>query len=71
MRWQAANAISYQLDFEGDVFQTEDQRNWGDASYKTFCTPLSLPFPVQLQKGDTVWQRVTLHPPLTVSPNSR
>lgn len=68
MRWQAANAISYQLDFEGDVFQTEDQRNWGDASYKTFCTPLSLPFPVQLQKGDTVWQRVTLHPPLTVSP---
>lgn len=68
MRWQATNGVSYQLDFEGDVFQTEDQRNWGDASYKTFCTPLSLPFPVQLQKGDTVWQRVTLHPPLTSNP---
>lgn len=65
MRWKATNGIEYQLDFEGDVFQTEDQRNWGDASYKTFCTPLSLPFPVQLQKGDTVWQCVTLHPPFT------
>ena len=59
MRWQAANGATYQFDFEGDVFQTEDQRNWGDASYKTFCTPLSRPFPVQLYEGDTVWQRVT------------
>lgn len=60
MRWKAANGSLYQLDFEGDIFQTEDQRNWGDASYKTFCTPLSLPFPVQLHTGDPVWQRVTL-----------
>lgn len=60
MRWQAATGGVYQFDFEGDIFQTEDQRNWGDASYKTFCTPLSLPFPVQLYKGDAVWQRVTL-----------
>lgn len=62
MQWQAGNGGGYHLDFEGDVFQTEDQRNWGDASYKTFCTPLSLPFPVQLQEGDTVWQRITLRP---------
>ncbi len=60
MQWQAANGGGYRFDFEGDIFQTEDQRNWGDASYKTFCTPLSLPFPVQLQPGDTVWQRVVL-----------
>lgn len=62
MQWQAGNGGGYHLDFEGDVFQTEDQRNWGDASYKTFCTPLSRPFPVQLKEGDTVWQRVTLRP---------
>ena len=60
MRWQTASGGVYQLEFEGDIFQTEDQRNWGDASYKTFCTPLSLPFPVQLYKGDSVWQRVML-----------
>lgn len=58
LRWLAANEGEYQLDFEGDIFQTEDQRNWGDASYKTFCTPLSQPCPVQLRQGDTVWQRV-------------
>ncbi|AEI50949.1 hypothetical protein [Runella slithyformis] len=62
MQWQVGNGGGYHLDFEGDIFQTEDQRNWGDASYKTFCTPLSRPFPVQLQEGDTVWQRVTLRP---------
>ncbi len=59
MQWQAANGCVYKVDCEGDIFQAEDQRNWGDASYKTFCTPLSEPFPVQLQQGDTVWQRVS------------
>ena len=38
--------------FEGDVFETEDQRNWTDASFKTFCTPLRLPFPVEVPAGD-------------------
>ncbi|MGL4631862.1 MAG: hypothetical protein ACRCVT_11735 [Leadbetterella sp.] len=50
---------SIQLKFEGDVFETEDQRNWGDASYKTYCTPLSLPFPKTLEKGEEIYQKVT------------
>lgn len=45
--------------FEGDVFEMEDQRNWTDASYKTYCTPLDQPFPVELQPGDKVEQKVT------------
>jgi hypothetical protein len=49
----------YMLRFEGDIFETEDQRNWSDASYKTFCTPLDLPFPVRLKQGDKVHQKVT------------
>src|SRR3954471_19190992 len=36
------------LDFEGEVFEMEDQRNWTDASFKTYSTPLALPFPVLL-----------------------
>lgn len=48
------------LDFAGEVFETEDHRNWSDASYKTYCTPISLPFPVEVQPGDTVRQAVTL-----------
>ncbi|MFN4147548.1 MAG: hypothetical protein ACK4GN_17105 [Runella sp.] len=62
MLWQSPDGSKYQLDFEGEIFQTEDQRNWGDASYKTFCTPLKLPFPVQLQPGDEVWQRIIFTP---------
>jgi len=60
MRWFVAEGVEAQLDFEGDDFETEDQRNWGDGSYKTFCTPLALPFPVELQPGDTVEQRIQL-----------
>lgn len=46
--------------FEGDIFETEDQRNWIDASFKTFCTPLRLPFPVEVAAGERVRQVVTL-----------
>jgi len=46
--------------FEGDVFEMEDQRNWTDASYKTYCTPLVLPFPVEVAQGTAVFQSVTL-----------
>lgn len=43
---------------EGDSFEMEDQRNWTDASYKTYCTPLAEPFPVAVTSGDTVSQRI-------------
>jgi hypothetical protein len=46
--------------FEGDLFEMEDQRNWTDASYKTYSTPLRIPYPVEIKKGDRVWQRVTI-----------
>ncbi|MBI1878614.1 MAG: hypothetical protein HYR94_10375, partial [Chloroflexi bacterium] len=38
----------------------EDQRNWIDASYKTYCTPLRLPFPVELRAGTKISQSVSL-----------
>jgi hypothetical protein len=59
MHWNV-EAISCRLDFYGDVFETEDQRNWTDASYKTYSTPLNLPYPVRLQQGDTVNQAIVL-----------
>jgi hypothetical protein len=46
--------------FEGDLFETEDQRNWTDASYKTYCTPLRIPYPVEVKKGEQIKQRVTI-----------
>jgi hypothetical protein len=45
---------------EGDVFEMEDQRNWTDASFKTYGTPLALPFPVRVEAGTRISQSVTL-----------
>lgn len=45
---------------EGDSFEMEDQRNWTDASFKTYCTPLELPYPVEIVEGSEVCQSVTL-----------
>lgn len=50
-----------QISFEGEVFETEDQRNWTDANFKTYGTPLSLPFPAQITAGTEVWQRITVN----------
>jgi hypothetical protein len=60
-RWRCEDTW-YALSYEGDRFETEDQRNWCDASYKTFCTPLDIPFPVQLKAGDKVHQKVIFRP---------
>ncbi|MCI9887484.1 hypothetical protein JT358_03270 [Micrococcales bacterium 31B] len=46
--------------FAGEVFEMEDQRNWTDASYKTYCRPLELPFPYLLQPGEALAQSVTV-----------
>ena len=45
---------------EGDTFEMEDQRNWTDASYKTYVRPLALPWPYLIAKGETIDQKVTL-----------
>jgi D-apionolactonase len=44
---------------EGDTFEMEDQRNWTDASYKTYVRPLALPWPYVIAKGEAIEQRVT------------
>ena len=44
----------------GDLFEIEDQRNWTDASFKTYCTPLAVPFPRRIESGQRVCQRVAV-----------
>jgi len=46
--------------FAGDVFETEDQRNWSDASFKTYSRPLALPFPYTIAAGERFEQAVTV-----------
>ena len=52
--------LSAEVRFAGDIFEMEDQRNWTDASFKTYCTPLRLPYPAEVKTGTTVAQSVTL-----------
>jgi hypothetical protein len=44
----------------GDTFEMEDHRNWTDASFKTYCTPISLPFPVDVVPGSIIEQHVSV-----------
>ena len=60
IRHQVTPGVWAEVRFSGDVFEMEDQRNWTDASYKTFCTPLRLPYPVEVRAGTKVAQSVTL-----------
>lgn len=60
MTWFPMENSQAELFFEGEIFETEDQRNWTDASYKTYCTPLSKPFPVWVKEGEEIKQKVVL-----------
>jgi hypothetical protein len=60
MRWPIAPSAKAVLDFTGDVFETEDQRNYSDASFKTYCTPQERRKPAEVKRGDRIRQSVTL-----------
>ena len=44
----------------GDTYEMEDQRNWTDASYKTYIRPLAEPWPYELSQGTQREQSVTV-----------
>ena len=59
LHFQAGEA-QVELGFSGDDFELEDQRNWTDASFKIYSTPLRLPYPVEIQGRNPVNQSVSL-----------
>jgi hypothetical protein len=56
----AVGGVTVDIAMEGDTFEMEDQRNWSDASFKTYCRPLSLPRPYDVAAGQVVRQRIVL-----------
>jgi hypothetical protein len=54
------SGVEARFDFEGDLFEMEDQRNWTDGSFKTYCTPLSLGYPHTARAGQSFTQRVSI-----------
>jgi len=57
---EVAPDIRARVEFEGEVFEMEDQRNWTDASFKTYCTPLEIPYPVEVPNGTQVFQKIRI-----------
>jgi hypothetical protein len=66
-----APGVEAEVRMEGDIFEMEDHRNWTDGNYKTYCTPLELPLPVDIRQGQEIRQSVTIRligtPPVTVA----
>lgn len=60
MFYEAAPQLRVELRFQGETFETEDQRNWAEASFKTYCTPLIEPYPVEIAKGTVLTQAISL-----------
>jgi hypothetical protein len=48
------------FEFEGDLFEMQDHRNWTDANYKSYGTPLAVPWPMDAVPGQTFHQKVTI-----------
>jgi len=68
---EVAPGLWAEVRLSGDIFEMEDQRNWTDASFKTYCTPLRLPFPAEVSEGTTIAQSVTLRLRGTALPGPR
>ena len=54
------HGIEIAIEFSGETFEMEDQRNWTDASFKTYCRPLSCPRPFELAAGEAITQSLTV-----------
>jgi hypothetical protein len=55
-----AHGLTVAVTMEGEAYEMEDQRNWTDASFKTYVRPLAKGFPYDLMAGERIEQRVTL-----------
>jgi hypothetical protein len=55
-----AENLTLEWRLSGDVFEMEDQRNWSDASFKTYNRPLAWPCPYVIGAGEQVEQRIEL-----------
>jgi hypothetical protein len=60
LRCEVAPGVTLDCRVEGDDYEMEDQRNWGDYSFKTYVRPIRIPYPYRLAKGEAFRQTVTL-----------
>ena len=56
----AVGGSAVDIAMAGDRFEMEDQRNWTDASYKTYGITASFPFAFEAKAGECIEQTLTL-----------
>ena len=57
---EPAPGLLCRVEMEGDAFEMEDQRNWSDASFKTYVRPLAKPRPYLMPAGSRDRQRISV-----------
>jgi len=61
LRMVSADGVAVEFAFDGDEFEMEDQRNWTDASFKTYSrSPQTRADPWPLSAGTELRQRVAI-----------
>lgn len=63
------DGLQVECRLDGDVFEMEDQRNWSDASFKTYVRPLARPWPYDVPAG--VRDRQSVRLTITGAPPAR
>jgi hypothetical protein len=58
LNYRLSSGVAVDISFAGEVFETEDQRNWSDASFKTYCHRLADGKPYTIEKRRRVWQEI-------------
>ena len=58
--YEVGNGIKFRLELSGDNFETEDQRNYGDASFKTYCHWQESGSPYPVKQGQVISNRAKL-----------
>jgi D-apionolactonase len=60
LRHALPGAGTAEMSLTPDAFEMEDQRNWTDASFKSYCPPLDMPHPRTYRAGQSVTQQLRL-----------
>ena len=60
LSYEMFDSIALNIRFDGIHFEMEDQRNWGDASYKIYSGSLLDPFPYKENKNSDFHQEIEI-----------
>jgi len=60
LSYEMFDSIALNIRFDGIHFEMEDQRNWGDASYKIYSGSLLDPFPYKENKNSAFHQEIEI-----------